>query len=91
MNIAANGLATITGTTPANLLNATAAVEAAVVANGHAAGEATLFAFDGSTYVFVSDGVAGVTGADLLVQLVGVTLTANSALTIAGGDITAIV
>ncbi|WP_062097726.1 S-layer family protein [Caulobacter sp. CCH5-E12] len=91
VSIAANGLATITGTTPANLLNATAAVEAAVAANGHAAGEATLFAFDGSTYVFVSDGVAGVTGADLLVQLVGVTLTANSALTIAGGDITAIV
>lgn len=86
-----SGLATITGTTPANLATATAAVEAAVAANGHAAGEAALFAFDGSTYVFLSDGVAGVSGADVLVQLVGVTLTANSALTIAGGDITAIV
>jgi len=59
------------------------AVEASI--NG-TAGQSAIFEFGGSTYVFLSDGDAGVDAGDGLIKLVGVTGLTDS--TITGGSIT---
>lgn len=55
---------------------------------GDAAGTAAVFTDSGNSYVFVTNGTAGVQAGDALIQLTGV--TATTGLTFAGGDISAV-
>jgi Ca2+-binding RTX toxin-like protein len=62
------------------------AVQAAIQAGaGHVSGESAVFNFDGDSYLFISDGTAGVGANDVLVKISGF---AYNDLTVAGGDIT---
>ena len=82
------GIATLTTVTDTSTLaKAVIAVEAAVNAGGDATvGDAALFEYGSSTYLFVSDGTDGVAATDLLVELQGVSLTDGWTLT--DGNIT---
>jgi len=60
------------------------AVANAIEANTTAAGEFAIFEFSGSTYVFVSDGSAGLTDGDLVIKLTGV--TGVTTISYSGGD-----
>lgn len=63
------------------------AVEAGINAGGvGAAGQAAIFEFDGSSYVFVSNGTDTVDAGDLLVKLTGVTGLTDSTIN-ANGDL----
>ena len=54
-----------------------------------AAGDALIFAFGGDSYIFVSDGTAGVGTTDVLIKLTGIAgSTTTNQLTIVNGDIT---
>lgn len=66
------------------------ATEAALVSAAHTAGEAAHFQFGLDTYVFITDGVAGVGANDTIIKLVGIDSTnaAFDVLTIAGGNLT---
>jgi len=63
-----------------------AAVSNAVNAGTNVSGEYAIFNNGGSAYLFVSDGVAGLTANDVLIQLTGVTATVGG--TDAAGNIT---
>jgi Ca2+-binding RTX toxin-like protein len=62
------------------------AVEASISGAGGADGEAAIFTFGNDTYVFISEGTAGVGAGDGLIKLVGVTGLKDS--TITAGSIT---
>ena len=80
-------LSTVTDTS--TLAKAVTAVEAAIAASDTAAaGQSALFEYDGTTYLFASDGTDGVAATDLLVELSDVTL--EDGWTLASGNITAI-
>jgi hypothetical protein len=82
------GIATLTTVTDTSTLaKAVIAVEAAVNAGGDATvGDAALFEYGSSSYLFVSDGTDGVAATDLLVELQGVTL--EDGWTLDSGNIT---
>ena len=82
------GVATFASGSGATLADALADIAARFTAAGDAAGEFALFRVKaaGDYYLFVSDGVKGVTSNDLVVQLVGVTSIGSIDLT--GGDLT---
>lgn len=87
-NISAAGLATFHVNDNTLALKLTA-IAADLAAGGEAAREAAVFVDQGQAYLFVSDGIAGVTTGDLVIQLVGVTaLTTGIGLT--GQNITSI-
>ncbi|CDM22486.1 S-layer protein RsaA [Castellaniella defragrans 65Phen] len=80
-SINANGLATFAGT------DTTLAAQLTAV-GADAAGTSVVWANGGNSYLFITDGNAGIGANDVLIQLTGVNAAAG--LTFAGGDITAI-
>lgn len=66
------------------------AIEAALADTTHTAGEAAHWTEGSDTYVFITDGVAGVGANDVIIKLVGVdaTTAAFDVLTIASGNLT---
>ena len=86
-NISAAGLATFhaNDTTLALKLIAVAADLDA----GAAVREAAVFVHNGQGYMFISDGVAGLTSSDAVIVLTGVTTIATG-MTLVGGNVTAI-
>jgi len=88
--ISSTGIVTFDDGPPATLKSALDQIAAAVNASGAAtaAGEAALFTFGGKTYLFVSDAANGLTLGDAIVELVGVSTTLTSGITLsATGDI----
>jgi hypothetical protein len=86
--IAANGTVTFNAA-DTTIAQQIAAVEAGMTAATAVAGETAVFAVAGvaaDSFIFISDGVAGVGENDVLIRIVG---DAAGALTITGGDITA--
>lgn len=85
-----NGVATFAAKSGATLADALADIATRFTAAGDAAGEFALFRVGGkgNHYLFISDGVAGVTTNDVVVQLVAV--TAISTLDLTGGNLTII-
>jgi Ca2+-binding RTX toxin-like protein len=86
--IAATGLVTFNAA-DTTIAQQIAAVEAGMTAATAVAGETAVFAVAGTpadSFIFISDGVAGVGENDVLIRIVG---DAAGALTITGGDITA--
>lgn len=83
--VSATGLATFNAA-DATLAQQITAVAAAM--GGDAAGTSVIWSNGGNSYLYITDGVAGVGANDVLVELTGI--TAASGLTFAGGDITAI-
>jgi Ca2+-binding RTX toxin-like protein len=84
--IAANGLASFNDA-DTTLAQRLVAVEAGMTAATAAAGETAVFVVEANSYVFISDGVAGLGVNDVLIELTGVVATG---LTQAGGNITAV-
>ncbi len=84
-SINANGLATFAGTDTTLAQQLTAVVTAV---GTDAAGTSVVWANGGDSYLFITDGTAGVGANDVLIQLTGV--SAATGLTFASGDITAI-
>ncbi len=84
--ISATGLATFNAadTTLAQRLTA---VEAGMTAATAVANEAAIFAVGADSYVFISDGTAGVGATDVLIKLTGI--VAATGLVLTAGDITA--
>lgn len=82
------GIATFAAKSGATLLDALADIAARFTKAGNAAGEIALFRVGGkgNHYLFISDGAAGVTANDVVIQLVGVTSVVSIDLT--GGDLT---
>jgi len=64
------------------------AVEAGLASSTHTAGEAGHFMVGSDTYIFITDGVAGVGANDVIIRLVGVdaTDTAFDVLSVSGGN-----
>jgi hypothetical protein len=85
--ISATGLATFDAADD-TLAERIVAVEAAMTAVTAVAGETAVWAQGSDSYVFISDGTAGVDANDVLIKLTGVAVTTG--LTVAAGDITAI-
>jgi S-layer protein len=85
--ISATGFATFNAADD-TLAERIAAVEAAMTAATAVARETAVFAFGADSYVFVSDGVAGVGANDVLIKLTGIVAATGITLTL--GDITAI-
>lgn len=83
-----SGVATFAAKSGSNLADALADIAARFTSAGDATGEIALFrvAGKGNHYLFISDGTAGVTANDVLVQLVGVTSVTSIDLT--GGNLT---
>ncbi|ATC32717.1 hypothetical protein CA606_10380 [Caulobacter vibrioides] len=88
-NISATGLATFHVNDNTLALKLTA-IAADLAAGGEAAREAAVFVDQGQAYLFLSDGVAGFSAGDAVIQLVGITTLANGMTLSGGGDITAI-
>jgi S-layer protein len=95
--INANGLATFATTVPATLNDALAQIAASLDDNDNnaaadaVAGEAAVFQFGGQTYIYVSDGVAGHSAADIVIKVTGAPSTITTGLIVAGGDVAGIV
>lgn len=64
------------------------AVEAAMTAATAVANETAVFNFGADSYVFISDGTAGVGATDVLIKITGITTATG--LTVVGGDIVTI-
>ena len=87
--ISATGIVTFSGT-PGDFSAALAQVAGGINDGGTAAGEAAVFQFGGKSYVYISDGAAGHSAADLVLEVLGFTGPLLTGLTITGGDIIAI-
>jgi hypothetical protein len=87
--ISATGIVTFSGT-PGDFSAALAQVAGGINDGGTAAGEAAVFQFGGKSYVYISDGEAGHSAADLVLEVLGFTGPLLTGLTITGGDIIAI-
>lgn len=85
--ISATGLASF-HTDDDTLAERIVAVEAGMTAATQTAGEVAVFAQGSDSYVFVSDGVAGVGANDVLIKILGVAV--STGLVVTAGDITAI-
>ncbi len=85
--ISATGFATFNAADD-TLAERIVAVEAAMTAATAVARETAVFAFGANSYVFVSDGTAGVGANDVLIKLTGI--VAATGITLTSGDITAI-
>jgi len=86
--VSAAGLVTFNAATAATLEARLAATEAAMTAGTAAAGETAVFVVSTDSYVFVSDGVAGLGANDQLIKLTGI--VAATGITLTAGNITAI-
>lgn len=88
--VAGAGVATISagGVATFNIADTTFAAHltAVVAALGNNAGETAVWQEGANSYMYISDGTAGVSATDVLIQLTGVT---SGALTIAGNAVTA--
>jgi len=82
------GVATFAAKSGTSLADALADIATRFTAAGDAAGEFALFRVGGkgNHYLFISDGTAGVTANDVVVQLVGV--TSVTGIDLAGGNLT---
>ena len=89
--ISAAGIVTFDGT-PGDFSAALAQVAGGINVSGGAtaAGEAAVFQFGGKSYVYISDGEAGHSAADLVLEVLGFTGPLLTGLTITGGDVIAI-
>jgi len=67
-------------------------VATALTASGSADanGEAALFQYGGSTYVYISDGAAGHSAADIVIQIIGAPSTLVTGLNLSSGNINGI-
>jgi hypothetical protein len=90
--LAATGFATfnVADTTFAQHITAVASALAGAAAGTAVVWTETAQNGQGNTYLYMTDGFAGASSNDVLVQLVGTTATAGTGITVAGGDITAI-
>jgi Ca2+-binding RTX toxin-like protein len=94
---AASGTAgvTSTGIVSFNAADSTLALRVTAVASalaGAAAGNALIFGFGSDSYIYITDGTAGVGANDVLIRLTGVAnSTSTDTLTIVGGDITGLI
>lgn len=86
--VSATGLVTFHADTAATVAARLAATEAAMTAATAAAGETAVFVVSTDSYVFVSDGVAGLGANDQLIKLTGI--AAATGITLAAGNITAV-
>ena len=85
--ISGTGLATFNAA-DSTLAQQIAAVEKAMTTDTAVAGEAAVWAVGSDSYIFISDGVAGVGANDILIKVTGV--AATTGLTLLSGDISAI-
>lgn len=85
--ISATGFATFNGADD-TLAERIVAVEAAMTAATVVARETAVFALGADSYIFVSDGTAGVGANDVLIKLTGI--VAATGITLTTGDITAV-
>jgi len=86
--VSATGLVAFHADTAATLAARLAATEAAMTAATATAGETAVFVVGSDSYVFVSDGTAGLGANDQLIKLTGV--VATTGITLSAGDITAV-
>ena len=86
--VSATGLVTFNAATAATLTARLAATEAAMTAATAVAGETAVFVVGSDSYIFVSDGTAGLGANDQLIQLTGI--VATTGITLVNGDITAV-
>ena len=73
--ISANGLASFDAADNTLAEQITAVAAAIELTTGATAGEAAVWVNGANTYLFISDGVAGVTGNDIVVELTGIAAT----------------
>ena len=85
--ISSSGIATFDASDTA-LSQKITAVEKAIESNTFSAGEAALFVSDYSSYIFISDAIAGVDANDVLIKLENVV---GTSLTLSAGKITGVV
>ena len=84
--ISANGRATFNVADSTLALRITATEAGINAAGAAAAGQAAMFTFGSDTYVFISNGVDGITAADVVVKLTGLAISSTSVLTPDGGN-----